>query len=127
MFMGYALKWKNLWNQSFDTDLSKNSYTVPIGRTNRYAPFFMLSATCNNVFPQKNDVISWLMDGARAAKEPITLSDISSRILLVSFGAIHTSSAVSYLCADRDCYDIDLFLFLWKDVYCRAFPIVSEP
>lgn len=43
----------------------------------------------------KNDVISWLMDGARAAKEPITLSDISSRILLVSFGAIHTSSAVS--------------------------------
>ena len=67
------------------------------------------------------------MDGARAAKEPITLSDISSRILLVSFGAIHTSSAVSYLCADRDCVDIDLFLFLWKDVYCRAFPIVSEP
>ncbi|KAF8187146.1 cytochrome P450 [Pholiota molesta] len=40
-----------------------------------------------------NDVISWLMDGARAAKQPITISDISSRILLVSFGAIHTSSA----------------------------------
>ncbi|KJA21005.1 hypothetical protein HYPSUDRAFT_166348 [Hypholoma sublateritium FD-334 SS-4] len=45
-------------------------------------------------WPDKpNDVISWLMDGARAAKEPITLSDISSRVLLVSFGAIHTSSA----------------------------------
>lgn len=43
----------------------------------------------------QNDIISWLMDGARAAKQPVTISDISSRILLVSFGAIHTSSAVS--------------------------------
>ncbi|KAF9476797.1 cytochrome P450 [Pholiota conissans] len=45
-------------------------------------------------WPEKpNDIISWLMDGAKAAKQPITVSDISSRILLVSFGAIHTSSA----------------------------------
>ncbi|KAF8967505.1 cytochrome P450 [Flammula alnicola] len=44
-------------------------------------------------WPDKpNDLISWLMDGAKAANEKITVADISSRMLFVSFGAIHTSS-----------------------------------
>ncbi|KAF8961328.1 cytochrome P450, partial [Flammula alnicola] len=40
-----------------------------------------------------NDLIAWLMDAARAAGEEIMAADLSSRVLFISFGAIHTSSA----------------------------------
>lgn len=42
----------------------------------------------------QNDLLSWLIDGARASGEEVTVEDISSRMLFVSFGAIHTSSMV---------------------------------
>ncbi|PPQ96349.1 hypothetical protein CVT26_005033 [Gymnopilus dilepis] len=40
-----------------------------------------------------NDLITWLIDGARASGEEISAADFSSRLLFTSFGAIHTSSA----------------------------------
>jgi len=48
------------------------------------------------------------MDGARAAGEPITVSDLATRIIFISFAAIHTSSAV--------CIIIPFFFLLAKIV-----------
>ncbi|KAH9474336.1 Cytochrome P450 monooxygenase 151 [Psilocybe cubensis] len=45
-------------------------------------------------WPDKpNDLITWLMDGARASNTEISAEDMSIRVLFISFGAIHTSTA----------------------------------
>lgn len=45
----------------------------------------------------KNDIITWLIDGAINAGQFPTVEDISSRVLLISFTSIHTTSAVRVL------------------------------
>lgn len=42
----------------------------------------------------KNDLITWLIEGGISAQKPVTVDDISSRVLIISFTAIHTTSAV---------------------------------
>ncbi|KJA21006.1 hypothetical protein HYPSUDRAFT_203391 [Hypholoma sublateritium FD-334 SS-4] len=49
-------------------------------------------ADCTEEEP--NDIITWLIDGAINAGQSPTVADISTRVLLISFTSIHTTSAV---------------------------------
>lgn len=58
----------------------------------------------------KNDIITWLIDGAIYAGKSLTVADISSRVLLVCFTSIHTTSAVRVPSLLTHLFGFDLFI-----------------
>jgi len=65
-----------------------------IGQTNLSVSPYLYLLSCTECSPQ-NDLITWLIEGARDANEEVTVPDMASRVLFTSFGAIHTTSIVS--------------------------------
>jgi len=88
--------WFRLSRIVSDTSMS----TEKIGMTNQYAqPLDTFRMKDSNIHPQ-NDMLSWLMDNARGDEK--SLQNLTLRILLVNFAAIHITIMVlrfSYISA----------------------------